>query len=408
MTAGAGLIHSDDDSCSWQAARGTLSGVLPFAFTVDASSPKRVYAIGMPRDDFANGDSIYVSDDGGLSFGEPVFTSPPRSALLTLLVAPSLPSRLFATMFVTPDNHPILLRSDDSGEHWDVVSSLVEALGENPFELLAIDLLDADTLYVRVLGASAETLATSHDGGLSFVPLVSIAGKLNAFLKLASGTLLVGGTAGTDAVGYRSNDDGQTFEPWPAAPHVHALAERSGKLYVAGDPFADGYAIAESEDEGAQLSPLAGFEQVQAVKSCVADLCTDSCAYYAGIGLWPAAVCGAVSTSPLTDTPDTAALPDATAGANATGEKNSGEAEPDGPPLDTPADDGGSAVSARPERGSVRISGGGCACDVRRQPADDWTARLILGAMLVARRKARRSTARTERPPQAETKLRNY
>lgn len=391
LTSGAGLIHSDDDSCSWQAAGGTLgSDVLLFAVAVDPSNSKRVYTVGSPRDDLRNGQSVYVSDDGGLSFGKPVFTSPPGSALLTILVAPSRPSRLFATMYSTPDNHPILLRSDDSGEHWETAADLVESLGENPFQLLAIDALDEDRLYVRVLGASAETLATSKDGGLSFVQSVSFPGKLNAFLKLASGTIMVAGVAGVDALGYRSKDGGQSFEVWSGAPHGHALAERDGKLYVAGDVYADGYAIAESDDEGEHLEVLGGFKQVQAVKSCVASECVESCAYYAGVGLWPEAVCGAVSKPPDAGEPSGAGPePDASAGgAKATGE---GEDAAGAAGRDVAAEAGASSVDQSRAPGGFSISGGGCACDlVRGRRAKDWTALLLAGALAAGRRRARR------------------
>ena len=151
-----------------------------------------------------------------------------------------------------------------------MAADLVDSLGDNPFQLLGIDPVDPDRIYARILGPSSESLGISEDGGQTFVQPISIPGKLSGFLKLASGTILVGGTAGMAAVGYRSTDDGQTFEPWPEAPRVHALAERNGKLYVAADNYADGYAIAESEDEGRTLRPLAGFGQVGGVKSCVA------------------------------------------------------------------------------------------------------------------------------------------
>ncbi len=388
MTSGAGLIYSDDDSCSWSAAGGTLTDVVPYALTVDASR-YRVYAIGVPREDLHAGESIYVSHDGGLSFGAPVFTAPPLSALLTVLVAPSQPRTLYAAMFSTPENHPILLISRDSGEHWEVAADLVDSLGENPFELLAIDPSDQDKLYVRVLGASAETLAISQDGGLSFVQSVSIPGKLKAFLKLASGTILVGGTAGTEAVGYRSKDGAQTFEPWPEAPHVHALAERNGKLYVAAENFSDGYAIAESDDEGAHLRPLTGFRQMQSVKSCVSDLCAEACSYYAGITLWPEAVCGAESGPRDGDEPGAAGAPaGADVGATDGGkgferEPEAGKATGDGPP----------GVDDAQVHSGLRISGGGCACNlVGSRPADGWMGLLLLGSMLVVGRRVRRAS----------------
>jgi hypothetical protein len=389
--AGAALVYSDDDACGWQAARGTLSDVTTYGFAVDPSRSQRVFVVGVARAGARQGDHIYVSDDGGVSFGEPVFTAPERSAVLNVLVAPSQPSRLFAAMFAAPENHPILLRSDDSGEHWNVAADLVDSLGANPFELLAIDPLDENRLYARILGETAETLATSNDGGLSFVQSVAIPGKLSAFLQLASRTILVGGTAGTEAVGYRSNDDGHSFEPWPEAPHVHALAERNGKLYVAADNFADGYVIAESDDEGAHLRPLGGFNQVQGIKSCVADSCIESCTYYAGNGLWPETVCGATSTPPdAIDPPGAAAgaAPDAAAGANATGGTPHvpDEAEPS-----TATDGGAPGVAETLTQPGLRTSGGGCACKLSHgRRTHQWTGLLVAGAGLVARRKIRR------------------
>jgi hypothetical protein len=361
MTSGAGLIYSDDDSCSWQAAGGT--DVIPYAFSVDPSSSQRVYVIGVPLDDFRAGESIHISNDGGLTLGAPVFTAPGRSALLTVLAAPGRPSTLFATMFSVPESHPVLLRSSDSGEHWEIVVDLVDSLGENPFELLAIDAVDERRLYVKILESSAESLAISADGGLSFAKVVSLpGGELDAFLKLESGTILVGGTAGTEAVAYRSTDAGQSFQPWAEAPHVHALAERNGKLYVGTDNFLDGYAIAESDDEGAHLRPLTGFERVRAVKSCVADGCAERCAYYAAINLWPEAVCTAES-GPLDADDDVAA-------------------EPVGP---------GSVDSE--ERSVVPALGGDSACGVVRAQRSNVWATLALGAMLIARRRARRTRA---------------
>lgn len=380
VTSGAGLIHSDDDSCTWTAATGSLSGVLPYSAAIDPTDARRVYIIGVAPDAPSHTESIFASDDGGLTFTGPVFTAPAQSALLNMIVAPSQSSTLFAAMFSAPQNHPSLLRSRDAGENWEVVADLVESFGEAPFELLAVDPSDENRLFVKILGAGAETLAISDDGGLSFVQSVSIAGKLNAFIKLASGTILVGGTAGTEAVGYRSADDARTFERWPEAPHVHALAERDGKLYVAADNFADGYAVAVSDDEGAHLTPLAGFKDVQGVKSCVASACAESCAYYADINLWSTAVCG--------PEPNDGEVPDPV-------DAGSGMDEPvNNPGNDTPPDVEDSVAPPNPRR-----VGEGCACLVagsRRSPA--WSA-LLLGAslLLVVRSRLRRAARRQAR-----------
>jgi hypothetical protein len=362
ITASAGLIYSDDDSCTWQAARGTLADVLPYGLFVDPSDGQRVYVVGAPLSALRDGDRIYVSDDGGLTFGAPMFTAPAGSAVLSVLGASSHPSTVLAAMF-SPDGHPILLRSEDAGQHWEMTADLVDSLGPNPFELLWIDPVDPDRIYVRILGPSAETLGISKDGGKTFVQSISIPGKLGGFVKLASGTILVGGTADIAAVGYRSTDDGQTFEPWPEAPRVHALAERNAKLYVAASNYDDGYVIAESEDEGRTLRPLTGFGQVDAMKSCVAAVCVDSCAYYAAIDLWPQTVCRLDSSSPEPQTDGGADGEDAAAG---------DDAHPD----TAGAADGTSRES----------SAGGCGCDLAEGTLPTWTELLLLGSVWMIRR----------------------
>jgi hypothetical protein len=370
LTSGAGLIYSDDGSCTWTAATGSLSDVLPYAVAVDPSDARRVYVIGVARGTLSGDESIYVSDDGGVTFAGPVFTAPAQSAILNIVVAPSRPSTLFASMFSAPQNHPSLLRSRDSGESWEVVADLVDHLGDVPFELLGVAQSDEDRLFVRILGPSAETLAVSDDGGLSFVPSVSIPGKLSAFLELASGTILVGGTSGTEAVGYRSVDDAKSFEPWPAAPHVHALAERNGQLYVAADNFADGYAVAVSDDEGASLTPLFAFEDVRAVKSCVAGACAESCAYYADINLWSSAVCGPPASTG--DPPDPVDAPETPT------------------PVESPPEVEPSAERASP--GPVSDS---CTCHFAADGRPGaWSGLLLAAAALLALRGGSRRAAR--------------
>ncbi len=389
MTAG-GLIYSDDDACTWTASGGSMAEVQPFAFAVDTSNSKRVYAIGAPSADLRAGDSIYVSDDSGLSFSEPKYTAPPGSALLTLAVAPSQPSTVYATMLSVPDNYPILIRSVDSGEHWEMVANLLGSLGRSPFELLAVDPTDANKLYAKVLGLSAETLAISDNGGLSFTLSVSIQGSLNAFIQLASGTILLGGTEGTEGVAYRSLDAAQSFEPWPEAPHIHALAERDGKLYVGADNFADGYVVAVSEDEGTQLTPLMAFDEVQRVKSCVADACVEACAYYAGINLWPATVCGdppdsgpeprdagLVKDAGVPDAPSQSdAAVDAGPASDAGAADETGDASVDAGV--NHASDGG--AQPKPRRSKMQLAGGGCACGLAQPSSTSgWLWLLSLG-----------------------------
>jgi hypothetical protein len=384
VTSGAGLIYSDDASCSWHVSGGSLTDVIPYAMAIDPTDAQRVYAIGVPRQDLRGSESLYASNDGGLTFGEPLFTAEPHSALLTVMVAPSEPSTLFATLFTSPEHHPLLLRSRNWGRAWEVVADLSDSLGNSPVELLAIDAQSERRLHVRVLGPSYEALATSDDGGVSFVEAVSIPGKLNAFLELESGTILVGGVAGTEPIGYRSLDGGRSYQRWPAAPGVHALAERNGKLYIAANNYADGYAIAESDDEGEHLRPLAGFADVRGVRSCARDSCAKSCKYYADIELWPRAVCGPESEPPGPSEPSAQGP---CAEASAPGDQGVAGKAADGSTGDARWDES----RAAPERPVLRASGG-CACSIfARQPSQGWFGFVLAAPLLrgLRRRRAR-------------------
>jgi hypothetical protein len=118
---------------------------------------------------------------------------------------------------------------------------------------------------------------------------------------LPSGTLVVGGRVvvnGTmTGAAFRSRDGGKTFEPWPAAPRVRALAQRDGMLYIAADNTRDGFALAVSPDEGTTITPLMRYADVSAIKACVAQTCGQNCRYEAGLGVWASSTCGASGNS---------------------------------------------------------------------------------------------------------------
>jgi hypothetical protein len=171
------------------------------------------------------------------------------------------------------------------------------ALGANSFRIIAVDPNDANVLTVRVIEQTTESLAISRDGGQTFTKMFTIAGQLTAYVRLATtGTILVSGALAIDGVGYRSMDNGMTFTSWtpltasdagvadvgadggaPRPPHIRALAARGGKLYVAAKNFSDDWAIGVSTDEGVTIERLARYDDVSAIRSCVASICIPSC-----------------------------------------------------------------------------------------------------------------------------------
>ena len=207
--------------------------------------------------------------------------------------------------------HPALVRSVDGGASWTTLD-VEAAIGPNPFRIIAVDPIDPDVIVLRVLAPGGDVLAITHDGGASFVTPVTVpGGSLSAFLRLASGTLLVAGLvrsvtdAGMVATGFawRSVDGGLTFQDWTLVPQPRllALAERAGRLYLAGMNYADHWAIATSTDEGATIEPLASYDRVSAIRACAMQACQASCDSQAGVKIWAPEVCTATPPDGATD-----------------------------------------------------------------------------------------------------------
>ena len=138
---------------------------------------------------------------------------------------------------------------------------------------------------------------------------------MSAFLRLASGTVLVGGSltidgGGMNGVGFRSTDGGHTFVRWALTPQprILGLAERDGVLYLAGKNYSDGWALATSRDEGVTVTPLSSYADVRGVMPCAMSVCGDQCRLVASQAVWTNDVC----TGALLE-PNARPSPDATA-----------------------------------------------------------------------------------------------
>jgi hypothetical protein len=82
VLADGGIGYSDDDSCTWSRAGGTLGAVLGVTdFFADAVDPSRLLAVAALRPDGgqAGGFQLFPSSDGGARFGDPIFTALPGS-----------------------------------------------------------------------------------------------------------------------------------------------------------------------------------------------------------------------------------------------------------------------------------------------------------------------------------------
>jgi len=298
---GAGLVYSDDGACTWTPAGGALATARATDVFPDPSDPGRVLAIGSERGDARTPQSLFVSSDGGVTFGPALYSAPVDGGLLGVESARSRPATIYLSMYTTPGVHPVLVRSDDGGASFSTMD-LGPVLGDNGFRIIAVDPEDPQRLYLRVTEDLGEKLAVTRDGGATFSEPVGTDDVLTAFARLASGTVLVAGSSTAGPVGFRSTDGGVTFQPWSNVPHLRALAERDGKLYAAADNFRDGFAVGVSTDEGLTFRPILTYDKVVGIKPCAKSRCQASCDNLAGLTLWPPSVCQAEGT-PMVVTP---------------------------------------------------------------------------------------------------------
>jgi hypothetical protein len=298
LSPDVGLAISSNGSCSWYRAGGALAAAIASDAFPDPTDAAHLLAIVRPTGDAGAGAAVHESMDGGDSFSTtPLYTAPAGDTLTGVEIARSDPRVIYLTM-VASGLHPILARSDDAGATW-MTFDIEPSVGARTVRIIAVDPADANVIYLRAIGAGSELLAVSRDGGLTFAtPITLPGGALSAFARLASGTLLVAGLVPGDAgttsgVAWRSSDGGVTFADWTLAPmpRLRAIAERAGTLYLAGNNYMDGWALATSTDEGQTLQPIARYDQVSAVKACAVAACQDLCDEQAGRRIWPAEVC---------------------------------------------------------------------------------------------------------------------
>lgn len=296
-----GLATSDDMSCRWVRAGGALAGAIATDVFGDPTDGAHVVAIApsAPTADAAVGpDAVFESTDGGETFAAtPIYAATAGDQLLGVEIARADARVIYVTV-ASPGPHAVLARSDDAGAHW-ATFDLAPSIGARTARIVAVDPADPNVIYLRAIGAGEELLAVSRDGGMTFATPVRVpGGTLSAFARLASGTVLVAGLvpgdAGTTAgVAWRSTDSGVTFDDWALSPmpRLRALAERGGRLYLAGSNYSDGWALAVSTDEGRTIQPLARYDQVSGVKACVMAVCQDLCDEQAGRRIWGPEVC---------------------------------------------------------------------------------------------------------------------
>jgi hypothetical protein len=290
-----GLIYSDDAACGWGKAQGMLAGKSPLDYFPDAANQNRIWAVRPPD---ATGDpyTVVESLDGGNSFTTIRFTAVVGDAVTGLEISRTDPNVAYLTIRSGSGFLPKLATTKNGGATWDT-RDLSGNFGNVNVRIIAVDPTNPSKLLLRVSPLAGDSMAISLDGGQTFVspsPLTVPDGILTSFVRLPSGTLILGGVHGVRDVIFRSTNGGTSFTELDAPP-VRGLGTRNGRLFIvsSNDTTVNGYAVGESTDEGTTWQPLMRYEQIQAIEACVKALCQDDCTMKADIGIWPPDMCDA-------------------------------------------------------------------------------------------------------------------
>jgi MYXO-CTERM domain-containing protein len=346
------IVSSVDNACTWQKAAGAIEMAMPSDVFPDPVDPQRIFAIASPFGGISTPTSVYESRDGGRTMNKVLFQAPITGGLTGVEISRSSPRTLYVASYATMTVNnvttfqPKMSHSTDDGATWTTVD-LDPSVGATSAKIIAVDPENSQRVFLRILGA-VERLGITDDGGKTVRTAVEIKGTMGGFVRLPSGVIIVGGSmpanVGEVAQGaaYRSVDGGATFTRWDNPPRVRGLAQRAGHIYVAGDNFVDGFALAEISEDGKTVKPLMKFEDVRAIKECVRAQCVNDCMRRAQLKLWPETVCGAG--------------------------------------IDAGAGGAGGSGGTTPPRKT------GCGCRTAGTAADGITWMLLLGALVVFRR----------------------
>src|SRR5215813_4492979 len=191
LAAAVNITRSTDEACTWPIASGLQGQIISDIFA-SPTDPKLVVAII----EVAGGSYLVASHDGGKSFGPAHLRDTVGELFTGIEIARSDPAVMYATSLATSGSGATLLQSTDGGANWTPHPiDIAVATGTQP-RILAVDPVDKNTVYVRLLAALKDAIAVTTDGGQHFQPLLEIDGRFTSFLRATDGTLYAGTSTG--------------------------------------------------------------------------------------------------------------------------------------------------------------------------------------------------------------------
>lgn len=264
----AGLYRATDIGCAWSHPDDALTSFVRDVVH-DPAGARALLALPSSTTD---PNRLFRSDDDGRTWA-PSGTELPEGFLPErLLVAPSAPGRLYVGGFFpvtrTTPRRAAVYRSNDGGSTW-VERPFELREGEILLYLVGVDPSDPDRLWAHASGETHERLTLSTDGGDSWTDVRTLEVD-TTFDRPFAFALSPDGTAwfGNPEAGLLRTD-GSTTTVVDEHLVLTCLAMRDTELWVCGDGFVDGFAVARvSGHEPVAYDPVLRFEDVTAIRSC--------------------------------------------------------------------------------------------------------------------------------------------
>jgi photosystem II stability/assembly factor-like uncharacterized protein len=259
------LTRSADVGCTWTPAAGDyVSGTI---FT-DAFPDPNDASFVLATVNNAAGSAIHSSHDGGRTFGPPLYTS--ADILRSIEISRSARGVFYATLLHpaagSDPGRALLLRSTDSGAHWS--TTVISAPPGTEPRIAAVDPVDSNVVYLRLLSATSDAIAITTDGGATVPPpALMLPGEfLSSFLRADDGSLYAGTAGGRLYVRRR----GETSFAMQAGPRLRCLGQRQGtsRIFACGDMFLDSFSVGYSDDGGRTFQPLMKLTQLAGLLTC--------------------------------------------------------------------------------------------------------------------------------------------